>query len=139
MTNIEKIIKDIRPSLRLVAPQTFWFSMGFGIFNIIIGSSLYSAHILTTLNVVGVIPLNMWGVIFFTQGVVMLGALLNNNWQATRYMNIVGVAIKTAWWLELLSITITGRSPFLLIIWSLLLYLQIMNFIYFFPRIRDYE
>jgi len=138
MSNIEKTLKQLRPSLRLVAPQTFWFSVGFGIFNIVIGLSLLMFKIFVTLQVVGIIPLTVWALIFFFHGISMLSSIIVNNWKLTRALNIVGVAIKTAWWLELIGITITGRSPFILYVWSLLLFLQIINCIYFMPRVsRD--
>lgn len=138
MSNIDRTLKHLRPSLRLMAPQTFWFSFGFGIFNVAIGIALLAVKILFTLKVVGIIPLPVWGFIFLTQGLAMLGSLMVNNWKTTRIINILGVAIKTAWWLELISITIIGRSPFLLYVWSLLLFLQVINCIYFMPRVsRD--
>lgn len=137
MSSIEQTLKEIRPKLRLAAPQTFWFSVGFGVFNVLVGVALFQVKILTTLDVVGVIPLPIWGIIFLVHGVSLLGAVAANDWRLTWYFNVFGIAIKTAWWLELLSITITGRSPFLLYVWSLLLYFQAINVKYFAPEKRD--
>lgn len=138
MSNIEKTLKYIRPNLKDVAPQTFWFSLGFGLFNLIIGLALINVKIFVTLEVVGIIPLSMWAVIFFVHGLGMLTYLVTNNWKTTRAMNIIGVAITTAWWLELVGVVIVGRSPFILYVWSLLLFLQVINCIYFMPRVdRD--
>lgn len=136
MSSIERTLKNIRPSLRLAAPQTYWFSIGFGLFNVFVGLALYNLKILVTLNLVGIIPINVWGLIFLFHGVSILFSLFANNWKLTRYLNILGVAIKTAWWLELASITLIGRSPFLLYVWSLLLFFQVINCIYFMPRVR---
>lgn len=136
MSSINQTIKEIRPRLRDVAPQTFWFSIGFGLFNACIGFALYNISILVTLNLVGVIPLKIWGLIFIIHGLLMLGSLAINSWTFTRALHAVGVFIKTAWWLELLAVTISGRSAFLLYVWTLLLFLQIIVWIYFTPRIR---
>ena len=139
MTDIEKTIKQIRPSLRDVAPQTFWFSIGFSLFNIIIGFALYNLSILFTLNLVGIIPLKVWGLIFLTQGLIMSYSLVVNDWKLTRIMHAGGILMKSAWWLELVAVTISGRSAFLLYIWSLLLFLQIIVWIYFTPRISNVQ
>lgn len=138
MSSIEQTIRLIRPGLRRVAPQTFWFSIGFGVFNVIIGLALFKAVILTTFTVVGVIPLRGWAFVFLLHGLFMLGSLVVNNWKVTRWLHYIGVGIKTAWWLELLSVTLVGRSPFLLVIWSLLIYLQLVVCVHFTPRLgRD--
>lgn len=139
MTSIEKTLSKIRPKLRHVSPTTFWFSAGFGVFNVLVGLGLFNAKILTVLKVAGVIPLKVWGVIFVVHGLLMIYSLAINNWTLSRSLNSVGIGIKTMWWLELLNEFIYGttRSPFLLIIWSLLLFFQIIVFIYFTPRVRD--
>lgn len=136
MTDIDKKLKEILPSLRKIAPQTFWFSAGFGVFNVLIGLALILSIILLQLVVISVIPLKVWGVVFLIHGILMLYSLIINNWNLTKYLNIVGIGIKTAWWLELLSITIFGRPPFLLLVWSLLLFLQFIVCVYFTPRIK---
>jgi hypothetical protein len=140
MTNIDRTLKRIRPRLRDVAPQTFWFSIGFGVFNAVVGLALYNISILYTLRLVGVIPLKAWGFIFMLHGIFLLGSLIVNNWSFTRSLHFFGVALKSAWWLELLAVTISGRSPFLLYVWSLLLFLQIIVCIFFTPRVnRDQQ
>lgn len=136
MNDINQTLKDLRPSLRKVAPQTFWFSIGFGIFNTIIGVALFNLNILVRLKVVGVVPIKLWGIVFLVHGLTMLASVLANNWRLTRSMHLVGIAIKTAWWLEMLTVFIAGSSPFLLYIWSLLLFLQVIVCIYFTPRMR---
>lgn len=134
MSSIDQTLKDIRPKLRLAAPQTFWFSVGFGVFNVLVGAALLQVKILTALNVVGVIPLQVWGFIFLLHGIGLLASVFANDWKLTWYFNVMGIAMKTAWWLELLAITLTGRSPFLLYVWSLILYFQAINVKYFAPE-----
>jgi hypothetical protein len=138
MSNLDRALKQIRPRLRTIAPQTYWFSIGFGVFNTVVGLSLYNVVILVTLNLVGIIPIRAWALIFFLHGVAMLMSLALNNWKLTRALHFVGVSIMSAWWLELIAVTISGRSAFLLYVWSLLLFLQIVVCIYFTPRVsRD--
>lgn len=136
MSNIDKTIKDIRPSLRLAAPQTYWFTVGFGVFNILLGVAVFNTVALYALDLVNVIPVKMWGVIFAIHGIAMIGSLFINEWKITKALHYAGVAIKTAWWIALLSYAVSGHSPALLFIWSLLLYMQIIVIIYFTPRFK---
>jgi|ERR1043165_317250 H+/Cl- antiporter ClcA len=136
MSDIDRMVANIRPKLRHIAPQTFWFSVGFGVFNAIIGWSLYNLTILVNLRLVGIVPIRWWAAIFFVHGLSMLVSLAINNWKMTRALHFVGVLIKSAWWLELFAATIVGRTAFLLYIWSLLLFLQIVVCIYFTPRVN---
>lgn len=138
MTNIDKRLKEIRPSLKQIAPQTYWSSIGFGLFNVIIGLALITNNVLVTLHVVGIIPLNIWGVIFLIHGMLMLFAIATNSWKMARVMHSIAIVIKGAWWCELLAIVLTGKGAILLYIWSLLLFLQITIYYYFTPRVsRD--
>lgn len=138
MSDIDKTLSNIRPALRHIAPLSFWFSGGFGVFNMLVGIGLFNAQILTAFKVVGIIPLKLWGVIFMMQGLGMIYFLLTNNWKLIRLTNLIGVGVKTMWWFELISSFISGASqfPFLLIIWSLLLFLQAVLYIYFTPRVE---
>lgn len=135
MSSIDKTIRAIRPSLRLAAPQTYWFSLGFGVFNLVIGSLILNGQIFVTLQVIGAVPLSVWALLFIVHGASMLAALYINSWKFTRSLNVVGVGIKVAWLLEVVAITIAGRSSFILVVWLLLLFFQIINFLYFMPRV----
>lgn len=139
MSEVDKTLNMVRPKLRHVSPLAFWFSGGFGVFNILLGLGLYNAKILITLVVTGIIPLRIWGVIFFVLGCTMVYSLTANNWKLTKNLNLMGIGVKLAWWLELLSELIQGTSktPFLIIIWSLLLFFQFVVFIYFTPRVGN--
>lgn len=66
----------------------------------------------------------------------MLWALSINDWKITRLLNIIGIAIKTAWFLALVVLAIDGTAFFILYAWGLILFLQIVNYIYFMPRVR---
>jgi hypothetical protein len=138
MSTIETAIKEIRPSLRLVAPQTFWFSFGFGLFNIVVGIAIIGSNIFSTLHLAGVISLQTWAIVFIVHGTAMLWSLFVNDWKTTRLLNIIGIGIKTAWFLGLVVLAIDGKAFFVLYAWGLILFLQIINYIYFMPRVgRD--
>lgn len=127
MTDIDRAIKAIRPPLRKVSPHTFWLSLGFGVFNILTGYFLFNSTILVTLQVVSIISLQAWALIFVIHGLLMLYSLFTNNWWLTRMLNLAGVGIKTAWLLEILAVTVIGRNPFLLLVFSLVLFFQLVN------------
>lgn len=139
MSDVDKTLSKIRPKLRHVAPMAFWFSAGFAVFNILIGIGLLNAKILITLKIAGIIPLKLWGLIFLVLGVFMVYSLVINRWQLTKNLNMVGIGVKLAWWLELLSELISGTSktPFLMIIWTLLLFFQFIVYIYFTPELEN--
>ncbi len=144
MTEIDKVIKIIRPSLRKVAPQTYWFTIGFGVFNILVGLLLISIPDLVKLELLGILTIKVWALVFILMGLATLIFLFKNNWKVSRWLTLLGVAVKAAWWLELLSVVITDQSPYMILVkslflvWSLLLYLQIFTYIYFTPRVsRD--
>lgn len=136
MTSIDKAIKEIRPRLRDVAPWTFWSTIFFGLFDIAVGLGLINIQILLTLRVIGIIPLQVWGAIFLFTGVFILGFLAINDWKRTRLMHAIGIAVHAAWLLEILAITVIGRTPFLLYIWLLIVLLRVNVHFYFTPRIE---
>lgn len=137
MTEIEKTIVNDYPKLRIIAPQSFWFSVIFGLFNVIIGLGLLTTTFLTKLIIVGIVPIRVWGAIFILHGFLMLYAVLVNGWKFSRSLHLVGVFIKSAWWLELLSESFSGVGfPFVLFIWTTLLLLQFVVYIYFYPRVN---
>lgn len=144
MTEVDKIIKIIRPSLRVIAPHTYWFTIGFGTFNLLTGLFLLGIPGLVRLELLGVLSIKVWAGVFIMMGVSSLYFILTNNWKISRNFSLIGVILKSAWWLELLSIIIIDHSPYMILIkalflvWSLLLYLQIFTYIYFTPKVsRD--
>ncbi|MFM9793289.1 hypothetical protein [Streptomyces turgidiscabies] len=137
MTAIDQTIRQMRPTLYQVSPYAFWWSLGFGILNIVVGSVMIAGVVFKTLEPVGSVPLWLWGVFFLLHGITVLVSFITKDWSLTRRMQLVGIAMKIWWWGELLAVTVDGFSPFLLIIWSFLIYLQGILWAYW-PRVsRD--
>lgn len=136
VSSLEQTIRQIKPSLRQIAPYTFWSSIGFGMFNLTVGLLLIDSQIFKSLQLLSFIPMWLWACLFIAHGVTMLATLATNDWHITRKLHIIGVAIKASWWLEILAATINGFSPFLLCVWSLLIFLQVIISMYFTPRLR---
>lgn len=140
MTEVDKIIKIIRPSLRVVAPHTYWFTIGFGTFNLLVGIFLLGIPGLVKLELLSIFNIKVWAAIFLIMGLSSIYFILRNSWKVSRKLALVGVILKAAWWFELLSVIITDQSPYmvlvkaLFLVWSLLLYLQIFTYIYFTPK-----
>lgn len=134
MSSINKALRQVRPRLRIAAPLAFWASIGFGIFNILLGLGLMKTAILKTLTLVGIVPIKAWGLLFFIHGVAMLVSVYANSWTNIRTLHALGVGIKLTWWCELVSTVIVGFPPFILLIWTLLLYLQFLFYHYLFPQ-----
>lgn len=133
MTDLNKQLRDIRPPLRIAAPLTFYVTLGYAVFNIVLGSLLFKTDLSHLLTFVGLINATIWACIFLAYGLTMAAILKYNNWSVTRRFILVGITIKTMWLLELLVEALAGRGFVLVFIWSLLLYLQIISYIYFTP------
>ena len=131
--DVERRIQSIRPPLRLVAPLTFYVTLGYGLFNLALGGLLYHTRLATTLRITGVLSVRWWGFIFGLHGLITLYALFLNNWTRTKQLMVVGALIKTVWLMELISEAILGSSIILVFIWGLLLYVQVATYIYFTP------
>src|SRR5690554_4227371 len=124
MKDIQKKIKIIRPSLRLVAPWTFNTILFYSIFNILVGSGLYFSkpNIPFRFFAVGVISIWTWGLIFILLGLSMIIALAVNNWQASKNILLAAIGIKTVWLAELIAqATSANGSPFIIFLWTLVL------------------
>jgi len=129
-------IKNIKPSLRLVAPLTFYIAAGYAVFNITAGMTLFNFPA-TKFLIVGAISLKIWALIFIILGCISVFELFINNWRAIRGLMLVGIFVKGAWLMELIARSINGKSFILALIWALLLYLQAATYIYFTP-VKNY-
>jgi hypothetical protein len=128
------ITADIRPRLRLIAPQTFWLSLCFSIFNMTVGYAVYNELILYKLQLLGAVPLRIWGLIFLGHGLCLLASLALNNWRVTKTLHLIGIFMKATWLFESMAAMISGQSAFPLYVWSLLTTIQIVIYVYFTPR-----
>lgn len=138
MSNIDRTLKDIRPSIRAIAPLTYYICWGFALFNIAVSIPLYRLNEVN-FSIVGAISIKVWAVIFLLMGLVKLWSLIVNNWKLARTLLIVGVAIKSAWLMELLARTVNGKSFILVAIWALLIYLESTTYVHFIPVERRNE
>lgn len=136
MDNIDKVLRDIRPKLRVVAPLTYFISWGFAIFNVAISVPLYRINEESFL-IVGVVSTKIWAAAFFVMGFLIMYALLKNKWKLDQNLMLLGVFLKSAWLMELIARTVNGKSFILVAIWSLLLYLQFVAYLYFTPVERN--
>lgn len=137
MTALEKTMNSIRPRLKDIAPQTFWMSLAFASFNIFVGCFAANGVILYRLQLLGAVPIRVWGVIFLLLGISILFSLLINNWKMTRGLHMVGVAVKGTWLLEALAAWTVGQSPFPFFVWCFMCIVQIIVYYYFTPRIGN--
>jgi hypothetical protein len=126
---------DIRPKLRHLAPQTYWLSVSFALFNISIGTAVLDGLILYKIQLLGAIPMKAWGLIFLFHGFLMLASLLFNDWKSTRALHLIGVIMKSTWLFEALAATMAGQSAFPLFVWAFLDTIQIVVYLYFTPRL----
>ena len=133
MHGIDKALRDIRPSLRIVAPMTYYIAWGFALFNVVVSAPLYRINE-DVFGILGAISLKVWAIIFMLNGLILAYTLLVNKWKSTRGLMLVGVCINSAWLMELIARTTNGKSFILVAIWGLIVYLQAVTYLYFTPQ-----
>lgn len=137
MQNIEKELKKLRPRIDEVNPIVAKGILGFGIFNLLLGLSLF----IRTSRFEGEIVLlnyildyRLWGVIFFVLGCYMLYAYYANRWDGMRRSQVVAVFFKSVWLAALFIRFISDYdNSILLIIWAFIAYIQILFYVFYTP------
>lgn len=132
MDDIERAIKDIRPSLKAVAPITYYCCWVFAVFNVAVSIPLFNVNE-TSFVIVGAISLQIWSTVFMVMGLTIAYSLMVNSWRLSRALMLIGVFVKSAWLMELIARTTSGKSFILVVIWATLIGLQGVIFTYFTP------
>lgn len=138
-SEVAKEIKDARPSLRIVSPLAYWIILIFGVFNILLGTTLYLAldqkRFTASLIIVNdVFTFQFWGLLFVTIGLLKLFSLYRNNWKLARNTLLMGISVKAAWAIVLTIRTfVSPGTLFLDFIWVALALIQITTYIFFMP------
>lgn len=134
MHEVKHQIKELRPSLRIVAPLTWYIILGFGILNLVLGLSLMKYSFGTPLSIVSrYTPLPLYGVFFVVLGIFMLYNLQRNNWKILRRLLLCGLLIKTIWLYALVVRSFQGGNAIVLSLWLFITYIQAIAYIYFIP------
>lgn len=135
VSDIKKEVRAIRPSLRIVAPGTFYTTILFSVLNIgLVATYPLTFHQIKELQTIIGLPIWMWLVVFGVYGFLLAMFLLLNEWKHLKQLYGVGIVIKTAWLFQLTSIWITEHDPVILlldILWGALTWLTISTFVYF--------
>lgn len=145
MSNIDKELQHARPSLRSVAPLSWWVVLIMCLFNVIFGISLFfgidQSRITAPLLIVNdILPYDFWGIVFFSLGILKLYALITNNWNLARRSLFVGVSVKAAWMVALTIRTfVSPGTVFLNVVWVTVALLQMGAYIWFLPPSRKEE
>ena len=139
MTEIERKITSVRPSLRKVAPLTFWICWGYALVNIILGAGMYFLYLknpVVPIVVANILSYQVWGVLFWTLGLITGYALITNRWHLTRSAQFVGLFLKTIWGIALIIRSFSAPTTLLITgVWIFLAYVQVMVYIYFIPEV----
>ena len=138
MNDLRQTIREIRPSLKIVAPMTFYTILSYSIVTILIcvNWQLVQREV-PEMRMVGLFSIKGWAIIFVSYSVFTLIALALNEWKWLKKLLIWGILLKIFWVLQLLSVAISHASPIVLssvITWSFFAYLQFLNYNYFTPK-----
>lgn len=140
MNNLKQTIREIRPSLRIVAPMTYYTILSYSIATIIlcVNFQLIQQEV-PEMRMIGIFDIRMWAIIFASYSVFMLMFLSLNEWKMIKKLLIIGILLKVFFLLQLLSVAITNSSAIVLssmITWGFFAYMQFLNYKYFTPK-RD--
>jgi hypothetical protein len=141
MTEINKRIQEARPNLRLVSPLAAAIVLGYGVVNIALGVGLFfyvnPSPDSTFAIITAWTPFQLWGVVFLALGLFKLYTLYKNDWVNMRRSLIVGILIKSVWFIALFFRFLDGGSILMLVIWFFFMYIQMVTYIHFIPNIKQ--
>lgn len=133
--DIKQEIKNIRPSLRIAAPATFYTTVMFSLFNIgLVVSYPFTFTQIKELQTVITLPMWTWLIIFGVYSFLLAIFLAINDWKKLKQLYGIGIIVKVAWLFQLISIWISTKDPLILllvILWGSLTWITISTFIYF--------
>lgn len=139
MESVKHSILAARPKLRVVSPLAYWIVLILGVFNILLGVSLFfefdAVRFTTPLLIVNeIFSYQFWGGIFTFLGVVKLYSLAANKWALARNSLIAGVLIKATWAVALIIRTIISPGTlFMGFVWVALALIQMATYVFFMP------
>lgn len=141
MSDINRKIKEARPSLRKIAPISAAMTVGFSLFNIVLGTGLLfqKARTIEFFIVTDFLNYQVWGLIFIVLGIAMGGSLIVNSWRGTRWVLIFAIFLKLWWLLALIvrDVFHGGNNSMFLVLWGFITYVQIMLYVHFLPKDID--
>lgn len=144
-SELDRELQHARPSLRSVSPLSWWTVLVMGLFNLVLGTSLFfgvdQSKIAPSLLIVNdILTYDFWGVIFFSLGLTKLYSLITNNWKLARSSLFIGVSIKSALMVALIIRTfISPGTVFLSVLWAAIALLQMGAYIWFLPPSEKVE
>lgn len=144
MNDIIDLQKKI--TLKATAPSTFYINLFASLTHIGAGASFFLFPPETRLNLVGVLPLKVWAIIFISHGIIKLFLLPFADvtiWKYIRAMMLVAIIFDIWWLMEAVSaILVYGLIGVLVLVaslWFFLITTQISGYLYFTPQIDKTE
>ena len=145
MSSIKHQLTDLRPSLRKIAPLSWWITVCYVFMNFIIGATFIAAfdqnRVVADLLIVNQFTsYRFWGIAFIALGAFQLTALYMNNWKLTKKSLLSGVLIKTTWAIALCLRALVSSGTLLIALpWITLALIQMVTVIFFLPPLYDFR
>ena len=116
-------------------PWIHYILLGFGVFNLMIGITLFFWYPKVPLSVVSpLIPQDVWASIFLLSGLVFMFGLLRGLLPLLRSMMVFGLFIKIMWEIGLLFRLHDGTGILSVELWGMIAYLQLLAVVFFSPK-----
>lgn len=136
MTNINKKLKNARPRLFTIAPLTTSVCWGFSIVNIVIGLAMIIIYkgTIAPIPIADVLSYRLWGAVFLSMGLFGAISLIRNNWRITRWVQLLGILVKSIWLIALIvRCFYYPQTVLITAVWFFFAYIQAMVYIFFIP------
>lgn len=132
----DKLLRSVRPKLKLVAPLTNAICWVYAIANILIGMGMYLFYeTRIPLVVANIFTYQQWGILFGITGLLSLYALSKNEWHMTRKLLVIGLGLKAIWGIALVIRCISSPPTILItLVWLSFVCIQAATYIYFLPK-----
>lgn len=133
MQEIKHQIKELRPSLRIVAPLSWYVVLGFGILNVVLGISFMIFPVKDIAIISTYTPSWAYGIIFIALGLAMFWGMIRNSWKLMRQTLAAGLLLKAIFLYALFLLLIHGGDTYVLSLWLFLTYIQAVAYVFFVP------
>lgn len=133
---LQQAIKEARPPLSVVAPLTNAICRGYVAVNIAIGLGMILLYAPTTDIVIvnNLFTFDFWGAVFIILGLTQWWGLHKNDWQFSKFSLLLGLAVKSCWFVALAVRVLENPSAIVItLVWLFFAYVQAMTYIHFLP------
>lgn len=126
------------PPFRQVSPLVYYSSWAFAVMNLFfLAPTFFFTNGNAGLALVGLVPSQLWGVVFVLLGIVMIVGLIRNNWLLIKMMLGGGLIVKAMFaWALVFTLFASFSNLGIIGVWFGMMVWQGLCIIYFTPEMK---